>query len=81
MVKKTIEEFYYQAEFIHAIHGKIVLCTTHPDMHKQFAKQFGLNLLSQYQAEQGKLELTILCFEKIAKSKVKQKNIDADQNA
>lgn len=81
---KALEEFYYQAEYILTIGGKIVLCTTHPDVHKELAQKFGLKLTGEYAAEQGKMNITILCFEKTKKSKTTKKEPEtpeSNQNA
>lgn len=83
-LSKTFEEFYYQGEYILTIGGKIVLCTTHPDVHKELAQKFGLKILSEHAAEQGKMNITILCFEKTKKSKTSKKKAEtaeSDQNA
>jgi len=77
---KAIEEFYYQAEFILALGGCIVVCTAAPQVHKDLAKKFGLALKNQLQTEQGKLDLDVLVFEKTKKSVSKPQSGAPDRN-
>ncbi len=78
---KAYEKFYYQAEFILSVGGRIVVCTTAPQEHKEFAEKFGFTLKGQIKTEQGKLDMDVLVFVKTKKSKPKKKQGEPNRNA